>query len=63
MVFLDNIKTGKRKLEEAKNLQEGFNELLKEIQKGKKSADQKEVFSNIDMLSNGRNDAIKFVED
>ena len=64
MVFLNNIKTGKIKVEEANNLQEYFNEYLKKIRKGNKSAEQKtKTLSNINILFNGRNDAIKFVED
>ena len=59
----NNIKTGKIKLEEAKKLQEDFSESLKGIRKGKKSAEQKKVLSNINMLFNGRNDSLKFVED
>ena len=41
MVFLNNIKIDKIKLKEAKILQEEFNEYLKKIRKGKKSAEQK----------------------
>ena len=41
MVFLNNIKIDKIKLKEAKSLQEEFNEYLKKIRKGKKSAEQK----------------------
>ena len=63
MVFFNNIKTSKKKLEEAKKLQEDFNKLLNEIRKGKKSAEQEKVLSNNNMLCNGRNDSIKFVED
>ena len=51
------------KLEEAKDLQDDFNVHLKKIQKGKKSADQKNTLANINMFLNGKNDAIKFVED
>ena len=35
MVFLNDIKTGKLKLEEAKNLQEDFNKLIKKYSKRK----------------------------
>ena len=63
MVFLDNIKTGKINLEEVKNVQEDFNELLKKMRKGNKSADQRKTLANIDMFFNWRNDSIKFVED
>ena len=50
MVFLDNIKTGKINLEEVKNLQEDFNELLKKMRKGNKSADKRKTLANINML-------------
>ena len=43
MIFLNNIKTGKLKLEEAKNLQEDFNKLLKNIQKRNKCEKEKNV--------------------
>ena len=42
IVFLSNISTDKTNLEEAENLQEDFNEYLKNIQKGNKSVEQKE---------------------
>ena len=41
MVFLNDNKTGKLKLEEAKSLQEKSNGLLKNIQKGNKSEKQR----------------------
>ena len=50
MVFLDNIKTGKINLEEVKNLQENFNELLKKMRKGNKSADKRKMLANINMF-------------
>ena len=53
--------TKKIRLEEAKNLQEDFNELLKKMLKGIKRAEQRKTSANINMLFNGRNDAIKFV--
>ena len=43
MIFLNNIKIGKLKLEEAKNLQEDFNKLLKNIQKRNKYEKEKIV--------------------
>ena len=52
MVFLDHIKTGKINLEEVKNLQEDFNELLKKMRKGNKSADQRKTLANINMFFN-----------
>ena len=41
VVFLNDIKTGKFKIEEAKNLQEDFNKLIKNNRKGNKSEKQK----------------------
>ena len=41
MTFLNDIKTDKNKQEEAKKLQEDFNELLKSTRKGNKSVEQK----------------------
>ena len=50
------------KLEEAKNLPKDFNKLLKKFGKEIKLKNQKKL-ANINMLINGRNDSIKFVED
>ena len=41
MVFLNDIKTGKISIEEAKNLQQDYEEYLKKIRKGNISAEQK----------------------
>ena len=41
MVFLNDIKTGKISIEEAKNLQQEYEEYLKKIRKGNISAEQK----------------------
>ena len=43
MLLLNDIKKGKILLEEAKNLQQGYEKYLKEIQKGNKSAEQKKL--------------------
>ena len=53
MVFLNNIKRGKIKLEERKILQEDFNKLLKNMQKANKIAKQKRTLANVNMLFNG----------
>ena len=49
MVFLNDIKASKLKLEEEKNLQKGFNKLLKNFRKRSKSGRQK-TLENIEML-------------
>ena len=43
-VFLNDVKAGKISLEEAKNLQQNYEEYLKKIRKGNKSAEQKKNF-------------------
>ena len=63
MVFLNDIKTGKISLEKAKKLQQDYDEYLKRIQKGNKSAEQRNILANIDIVLNARNNAIKFIED
>ena len=64
-LFLNDIKKGKISLEEAKNIQQAYEKYIKEIQKGNKSAEQKKkkTLSNINLLFNARNNAIKFIED
>ena len=62
MVFLNDIKASKLKLEEEKNLQKGFNKLLKNFRKRSKSGRQK-TLENIEMLFKWRNNAAKFLED
>ena len=62
MLFLDNIKTGKILIEEAKIEQEELNEYLKEIRKKSKSPKQKKTLANMNMLFTGRNEAIKIIE-
>ena len=43
-VFLNDVKAGKISLEEVKNLQQNYEEYLKKIRKGNKSAEQKKNF-------------------
>ena len=43
MVFLNDIKTDKLKLEEAKNLQEDLKKLIRNIRKGNKSEKQQKT--------------------
>ena len=61
VLFLNDIKKGKISLEEAKNLKQDYEEYLKEIRKGNKSAEQKFFLANINLLFNARNNAIKFI--
>ena len=63
ITFLNNIKTNKITIKEAKASQEDFNKYQKMIWKGNKTNQQTKSLSNIDIIFNGRNDAIKFVED
>ena len=63
ITFLDNIKTNKITMEQAKASQEDFNNFLKTIRRGNKTEEQKNPLKNINMLFNGRNDVIKFIED
>ena len=49
-------------LEEAKNLQQDYENHLKEIRKGNKD-DEKRTLANINILFNARNNAIKVIED
>ena len=62
ITFPNNIKTNKTTIEEAKASQEDFSKYLKMMRKGYKTNQQKRTFSNINILFNGRNDAIKCVE-
>ena len=61
LCFLNDIKKHKISLEEAKNLQQDYEKYLKEIRKGNKSPEKKNL-ANINALFNARNNAIKFIE-
>ena len=63
ITFFNNIKTNKITIEEAEALQEDFNKYPRMMGKGNKTNQQKKALSNINILFNGRNDVIKFVED
>ena len=63
ITFFNNIKTNKITIEEAEVLQEDFNKYPRMMGKGNKTNQQKKALSNINILFNGRNDVIKFVED
>ena len=63
VTFFNGIKTGRIAIKEAKDSQEDFIKYLKRIRRRNKTDPQRETLSNINMLFNGRNDSIKFVED
>ena len=60
IAFLDNIRTNKITIKQAKDLQEDFNNYLKLIRRRKKTEKQSKY---INMLFNGRSESIKFVKD
>ena len=62
ITLLNNIKTNKI-IKEAKDSQGDFNKYLKIIRRGKRTDQRIKTLSNINLLFNRRNDAIKFVED
>ena len=63
LTLLDKIKKGELKLETAKDYQKNLFEHIKYIRKGNKNAEQKKILANLNMFYNGRNSAIKFIED
>ena len=63
ITFLDDIKKGKISLKEAKDQQQNYYKYLNTIRKGKKNATQKRTLTNINILFNARDNAIKFIED
>ena len=56
------LKAVKKTIEKAEKIQEDFNNYLKKIRRGDKTKEQEKTLSNINLLFNGRNDAIKFIE-
>ena len=63
LTFHNKIKKGKITIEEAKESQKEFNNYLKKIRRGNKIQEQRKTLANLNMLFNGRNDAINFIED
>ena len=61
--FFNDTEAGKISLEEAKNSQQYYEEYLKKMRKGNKSAEQKETLADISIPSNARNNGTKFIED
>ena len=56
------LKAVKNDRKSKKKIKEDFNNYLKKIRRGDKTKEQEKTLSNINMLFNGRNDAIKFIE-
>ena len=61
--LLDDIKSGKTTLKEAKDAQENYRYYLNIILKGNKNDIQKRTLANINMFYNARDNALKFIED
>ena len=61
--LLDDIKSGKTTLKEAKEAQENYRYNLNIMRKGNKNDIQKRTLANINMFYNARANAIKFIED
>ena len=63
LTLLDEIQKGETTLQEAKDYQKDYLGYIKNIQKGNKNAQQREILPNLNMLYNAREEAIKFIED
>ena len=63
LTLLKKIRDGKITLERAKDLQEDFSNNIKKIRKGNKTQEQRKTLANVNMLFNGRNEAIEFYDD
>ena len=61
--LLDDIKSSKTTLKEAKDAQENYRHYLNIIRKGNKNDNQKRTLANINMFYNARDNAVKFIED
>ena len=63
LTFLNNIKKGKILMNKAIEQQQNFYKYLNIIRIGNKNDNQKKLLANANILFNGRNSAIKFIED
>ena len=61
--LLNDIKSGKTTIKEAKDAQQNYLYYLNVIRKGNKNDNQKRTLANINMFYNARGNAIKFIED
>ena len=62
LTFLNKIKKDKITIEETKESQKDFINYLKMIRKGNKNQEQEKTLKYLNILFNGRNDAISFIE-
>ena len=62
ITFFEDIKTNKITIEQAKVSQKEFYDYLKTIRIGNKTKGQENTLKNINMLFNGRNNVINFIE-
>ena len=63
ITFPNDIKTGEITIGEAKASQEDFSKYPKIMRRREKNKKQRKTLANINMLFNGRNEAIKFIRD
>ena len=63
LTFLNKIKKGEITVEEAIESQKEFSKYLRIIRKGNKNHEQQKTLANINILFNGRREAIKFYTD
>ena len=63
LTLLIKIRNGKITIERAKELQEDLDNNVKKLRKGSKTQEQKKTLANLNILFNGRGEAIKFYED
>ena len=61
--LLNDIKSGKTTLKEAKDAQQNYLYYLNITRKGNKNDNQKRTLANINMFYSARGNAIKFIED
>ena len=62
VTFLNKIKKGEITVEEARESQKDFDKYLKIVRKGNKNLEQEKTLANLNMLFNGRNEAINFID-
>ena len=62
ITFFEDIKTNKITIEQAKVSQKEFYDYLKTIRRGNKTKGLENTWKNINMLLNGRNNVINFIE-
>ena len=63
IALLNDIKIGKRSLEESKEQRKDYYNYLNTIRRGNRSANQRRTLANINNHYNARDSAFKFIED